>query len=357
MAGESPFIVEAIAEFTLGGFITLLRLFSRWRLVGLKGWGGDEYFSILAVLFWIIEIVAVILVGRKYSSNTGWTDDERAAFDEETIKRLEIGSKLVLIGWFGYVASIWALKASMLFFYHRITQGLFEQKIVRGCAVYCAASFVGVLLAIFFHCRPLHRKWQVYPDPGRECTAGYALYPIVLSFNVVSDFVLIGVPIPMLIKLQCSRAQKLIIGVLLCSGIFIVVAAFLRCILALSSIDQINVAAIWAVRETFVAMVVVNAPALKPLFRLSTWSSKFGRKTSSDEYPLSSVGKARGSKHAPLKSISRAAEAYNVLESDVAIVPQTFEVEISGDASEAAGKGNSTGIKVTTNVETRYEEA
>ncbi|KAL2830401.1 hypothetical protein BJY01DRAFT_254653 [Aspergillus pseudoustus] len=357
MAGESPIIVEAIAEFTLGGLITLLRLFSRWRLVGLKGWGGDEYFSILAVLCWTIEIVSVILVGRTYGSNTGWTDDERAAFDDATIRRLEIGSKLVFIGWFSYIASLWALKASMLFFYDRITQGLFEQKIVRGCAVYCAASFVGVFLAVIFHCRPLHKAWQVYPDPGRECTAGYTLYPIVLSLNVVSDFVLVGVPIPMLIKLQCNRLQKLIIGVLLCSGIFIVVAAFLRCILVLSSIDQINVAAIWAVRETFVAMVVVNAPALKPLFRLSTWSSKFGPKTSSDEYPLSSTGRARGSKHAPLKSLSRAADTYTFLESDVAIVPPNFEVEISGEAGDAAGKGSETGIKVTTNVETRYEEA
>ncbi|KAL3485055.1 hypothetical protein BJX62DRAFT_243313 [Aspergillus germanicus] len=356
MAGESPFIVEAIAEFTIGGFITLLRLFSRWRLVGLKGWGGDEYFSILAVLFWIIEIVAVILVGRTYASNTGWTDEQRAAFDEATIKRLATGSKLVLTGWFGYIASLWALKASMLFFYDRITQGLFEQKIVRGCAVYCAASFVGVFMAVMFHCRPLHKTWQVYPDPGRECTAGYTLYPIVLSLNVVSDFVLVGVPIPMLIRLQCSKVQKLIIGVLLCSGIFIIVAAFLRCILALSSLDQINVAAIWAVRETFVAMVVVNAPALKPLFRLSTWSSKYGRKPSSDEYPLSSTSKARASKHTPLKSLSRAGDAYTFLESDVAIAPPNFEVEISGPVGEAEGKEGSTGIKVTTNVETRYEK-
>jgi hypothetical protein len=104
-------------------------------------------------------------------------------------------------------------------------------------------------------------------------------------------------------------------------------------------------------------MVIINAPALKPLFRLSTWSSKFGPKTSSDEYPLSSTGKARGSKHAPLKSLSRAPDAYTFLESDVAIVPQNFEVAISGDAGDAAGKGSGTGIKVTTNVETRYEEA
>jgi hypothetical protein len=62
-----------------------------------------------------------ICIGRKYGSNTGWTDDERAAFDETTIRRLEMGSKLVMIGWFGYIASLWALKASMLFFYDRIT--------------------------------------------------------------------------------------------------------------------------------------------------------------------------------------------------------------------------------------------
>ncbi|KAJ0423084.1 hypothetical protein BJY00DRAFT_310681 [Aspergillus carlsbadensis] len=358
MAGDSPFIVEAIAEFTVGIFITALRLFTRWKLVGIKKWGGDEYFSIVALLFWVIEIVPVILVGREYGSNTGWTDKERARFDEGTIKRLETGSKLVLVGWFGYITALWALKASMLFFYDRVTYGLFEQKIVRGCAIYCVGSYIAVLLALFLHCRPFHKAWQVYPDPGRECSAGYTLYPVVLAFNVISDIVLVGVPIPMLIKLQANWVQKLVIGILLCSGIFIVIAAFLRCMLAISSIDQINVAAIWAVRETFVAMVVVNAPALKPLFRLSTWRSPFRRNGSSNEYALSSQSRAQGSKHAQFKSASRNADAYTVLDSHLAIATQTFEVEITGKLDEeAAAKGRGTGVIVRTDIETRYEPA
>ncbi|KAL2802821.1 hypothetical protein BJX63DRAFT_413792 [Aspergillus granulosus] len=357
MAGESPFFAEAVAEFSVGILITALRLFSRWKLVGFKKWGGDEYFSIVGILFWTVEIVPVILVGRKYGSNTGWTDEQRAGFDEATSKRLETGSKLVLVGWFGYLTALWSLKASMLFFYDRVTHGLFEQKIVRGCAIYCAASYFAVIMALFLHCRPFHKTWQVYPDPGRECSAGYTLYPVVLAFNVVSDIVLVGVPIPMLRKLQANFVQKLVIGVLLCSGIFIVIAAFLRCMLAMSSIDQINIAAIWAVRETFVAIIVVNAPALKPLFRLSTWRSPFRRNGSSNEYPLSSKSRMQGSKHTQLKSVRRTGDAYTVLDSDLAIVPQTFGVEITGKLDEEESRGRSNGVIVTTDIETRYEPA
>jgi hypothetical protein len=60
-------------------------------------------------------------LGRKYGSNTGWTDEQRIGFDEATIKRLEAGSKLVLLGWFGYISALWSLKASMLYFYDRVT--------------------------------------------------------------------------------------------------------------------------------------------------------------------------------------------------------------------------------------------
>jgi hypothetical protein len=63
--------------------------------------------------------------------------------------------------------------------------------------------------------------------------------------------------------------RKLIIGVLLFSGIFIVVAAFLRCILALSSIDEIDVAAIWAVRET------VSTPPLQYTAQYTTATDTF----------------------------------------------------------------------------------
>lgn len=44
--------------------------------------------------------------------------------------------------------------------------------------------------------------------------------------------------------------RKLIIGVLLCGGVFVMIATLLRCILSLQSINSINTSTIWAIRET-----------------------------------------------------------------------------------------------------------
>ena len=44
--------------------------------------------------------------------------------------------------------------------------------------------------------------------------------------------------------------RKLIIGLLLCGGVFVMIATLLRCILSLQSINSINTSTIWAIRET-----------------------------------------------------------------------------------------------------------
>jgi hypothetical protein len=54
MTTKSPFIAEAWIEFSIGISIVILRLFARWKLVGFKGWRGDDYMSIVAALFWTV---------------------------------------------------------------------------------------------------------------------------------------------------------------------------------------------------------------------------------------------------------------------------------------------------------------
>jgi hypothetical protein len=116
---------------------------------------------------------------------------------------------------------------------------------------------------------------------------------------------LVYIPIPVLIRLRIKlyqyvvhyerlapvlilRNRKIMIGILLCSGVFIIVAALLRCVMSLMEISRINLSAIWTVREivcypspycllilTFpklVAFIAVNAPAIKPMFKLSSWN-------------------------------------------------------------------------------------
>jgi hypothetical protein len=44
--------------------------------------------------------------------------------------------------------------------------------------------------------------------------------------------------------------RKLIVGILLCSGVFIMLATLLRCVLSLKDVAGINNSTIWAIRET-----------------------------------------------------------------------------------------------------------
>lgn len=59
-----------------------------------------------------------------------------------------------------------------------------------------------------------------------------------------------SIPVPLLWKVKITLGRKIAIGILLCSGVFIIVATLLRCVLSLRDIQGINVSTIWAIRET-----------------------------------------------------------------------------------------------------------
>lgn len=50
----TPFQAEAWTEYGLGVLILSLRYFARWKLVGFRNWQGDDYFALLALVFWTV---------------------------------------------------------------------------------------------------------------------------------------------------------------------------------------------------------------------------------------------------------------------------------------------------------------
>lgn len=60
--------------------------------------------------------------------------------------------------------------------------------------------------------------------------------------------------------------RKIVLGLLLCSGMFVFIAALLRCIESLGAIGNIYNSTIWGIREVFVGICAVCAPGIKPLF-------------------------------------------------------------------------------------------
>jgi hypothetical protein len=82
---------------------------------------------------------------------------------------------------------------------------------------------------------------------------------------------MIAIPIPVLLKARLSLRRRLMLGVLLCSGAFVIVATILRAYYSLQSIMTLPIAAGWTSRELFIAAMCVSAPGIKPLFSNSTW--------------------------------------------------------------------------------------
>ncbi|KAJ0159521.1 hypothetical protein CTA2_9541 [Colletotrichum tanaceti] len=241
----TPFQVEAWTEYAVGMLVLLIRIVYRASIVG-TDWEGDDYFAVIAVLFWTGELSMLELIGQN-GSITGMNDEIALTLSDRQKERIIIGSKCLVAGWMLYVTLIWCLKACMLFLYRRLTLNLQQQKMVLITAVACVLCYVATMLVIATRCLPFHKNWQIYPYPGAR-----------------TDIMILYIPLPLLWSVRMPLGRKIMCTMWLCTGVFVIVATLLRCILCLKDAKSINLGTIWSIRETFVGILAVNAPVLGP---------------------------------------------------------------------------------------------
>lgn len=75
---------------------------------------------------------------------------------------------------------------------------------------------------------------------------------------------IVSIPLPLLWRVKMPAIRKMVCGLWLCSGIFVMIATILRCALVLQNKDNINISTIWSIRET------VRAPAPIVAYLLSS---------------------------------------------------------------------------------------
>jgi hypothetical protein len=177
-------------------------------------------------------------------------------------------------------------------------------------------TWVSIVVTVLASCSPLEKMWQIFPDPGRTCYAGVSpiLIGVTLAGNILTDFYLISIPVPALLRAKLGRVQKVsLVGLFSCSSL-ITAMAIVRVvvIVAVSTYlprprggarahlfldpffffffadmpDQQNANSngdgAWALRECFVGMVTTNLAPIIPLIRkwLSPWLGRLESSTS-----------------------------------------------------------------------------
>ncbi|KAJ4213999.1 hypothetical protein NW759_010525 [Fusarium solani] len=189
---------------------------------------------------------------------------------DSIIKDCVKGSKLEFVAWYSYTALIWSLKGTMLFFFSRITIGTWHSILVKTASVCCAVSYLAVFLTVTFGCFPTRKNWQVVPDPGEKCTFRRQNLVVTTVLNVL----------------------KIVIGLLLSSGLFVIAAAIIRATLTLSAHPSALAVNEWGVRETLVGIITVNIPILRPMFKRSFWSWQNNTNISSSFRTTTGAGKS-----------------------------------------------------------------
>lgn len=107
--------------------------------------------------------------------------------------------------------------------------------------------------------------------------------------NVLTDAMLLSLPIPMLWALQVPLSKKIAVGALLSSGLFVIAAAVIRAVLTLGATPSgLNINR-WGVRETIVGILTVNMPILAPMFKKKFWQ----RDAYGDSYTPTEISKGK----------------------------------------------------------------
>ncbi|KAF2221192.1 hypothetical protein BDZ85DRAFT_302523, partial [Elsinoe ampelina] len=290
--------------------IAALLIFIRWavriRTVGFRGFQGDDYVSIGTLCFTIMD-AATVTVAFKKGQNVDLSPAMIEKLTEADIARITWGSKVELAAWYSYITLIWCLKFTLLFFYQRLTLGSFNAKLVRYLFWIIGITYIALFLVVTVGCRPFKANWQVSPMAPWQCSFRPQNLIATAVLNTTTDAALLVIPVILLYQLKVSLSKKLVIGLILSSGVFVIIAAIIRAQLSLGNAPTAANINSWGVRETVIGVFTVNVPILRPLFRRSFWTTGAYNPQSSSKRSANATGPsqhATASHRAPTSTVN-----------------------------------------------------
>lgn len=117
-------------------------------------------------------------------------------------------------------------KISLIILYHRIMkkQKIYVMALHAITAVVMGYS-ISIIFALILACHPVSRNWD--PTVEGECVNRTALYIATAVTNIVTDLALITLPIPLVLRLNMPRSQKVYLFLMFVVGCAYVISIFL----------------------------------------------------------------------------------------------------------------------------------
>ncbi|KAL4969381.1 uncharacterized protein BDV14DRAFT_103850 [Aspergillus stella-maris] len=237
----------------------ILRVVARYKRRVRFGW--DDHLSFLSAILLIamlIEMVLWVLIGGNGSHQKHLSD-----------KTMQNFYKIFLANQFTYFVLSPAIKMSIVCFYRRVFTIKPFQWASLAINILIAAWGVAIFLACALQCRPLRAYWDHSVEGS--CFDGTKFIIVNQVFNVIMDFAILALPIPMIWNLQRAWQDKLALNGVFALGGFVCFASIYR-IVVLFWINPIDTtytvyqATLWTHIEPSIGLICSCLPIIRGLF-------------------------------------------------------------------------------------------
>ncbi|KAM0232664.1 hypothetical protein ACHAP5_010671 [Fusarium lateritium] len=229
---------------------------------------------------------------------------------EMPIETFNDGNKLTFISPILYAVCTAFSKMALALFYRRLSPQRWWRWSVYSVLFLVACYNLAIMLVIIFGCTPFEKSWDFTILEG-SCVNRPAVYICTAILGIVSDLILLVMPLPMILRLQMPRRQKAGLVVLFVIGSATLVTSVVRLVLLVPFVSADDYT--WVLSSAIVWM----------RFFLHVAPKFIGERGSSAGYDL---GSNRGSRQHPFRTIGSAAKKSKKARLEVDIEDPGFDL-------------------------------
>ncbi|KAK8068670.1 hypothetical protein PG994_005286 [Apiospora phragmitis] len=257
--GRIKEIITILVVFSaVSTIVVALRIHTRAKL--LRSFGIDDAVIIGALILTIGSAVAIGLEGTFGLGTHTWIQPL-----EDFIPYMKSFYVSIIL----YNVGLCLIKVSILLQYRRIFTQKLTQWMAGGLLAFMLAWTVTLSVLLPLVCYPVDKFWE--PARPGSCVDQLAVWYVMAGVNIVTDFAIFIIPLPVIKLLQLPTKQKMLLVVVFGLGLFTCIISCLRIrTLKMASLtkdpnwDNTD-AALWSFIELCIGVLTSSLPTLRPL--------------------------------------------------------------------------------------------
>ncbi|KAF5619825.1 integral membrane protein PTH11 [Fusarium tjaetaba] len=213
---------------------------------------------------------------------------------ELPLEKFNEGNHLTFISPILYAVCTACSKMALALFYRGLSPQRWWKWSVYSVFFLVAGYNLAILLVVLFRCTPFKKSWDLTILEG-SCVDRGAVYVCTAALGILSDLILLIMPLPMILQLQMPRRQKVGLVVLFVIGSATLVTSVVRLVLLVPIVDAndytwvFSSAVVWIFVEANLLIICASLTTLRRFF-IHVAPKFIGERGSSVQYSTTSKG-------------------------------------------------------------------